>query len=88
MDFASVPQVLHEPLARWWERAAQPAFLDGYAALSLKLRAELPRAGSGDTPPNASGNLPPAFLPASDTRKAVVEARIADLDGGDVNGSA
>ena len=48
MDFASVPQALHEPLARWWERAAaQPAFLEGYAALSSELRAELPRAAAG-----------------------------------------
>jgi [glutamine synthetase] adenylyltransferase / [glutamine synthetase]-adenylyl-L-tyrosine phosphorylase len=48
VDFASVPQVLHEPLARWWERAAaQPAFLDGYTALEPELRAELPRAAAG-----------------------------------------
>ena len=48
MDFASVPHILHEPLARWWERAAaQPAFLEGYAALGPSLRAELPRAAAG-----------------------------------------
>jgi [glutamine synthetase] adenylyltransferase / [glutamine synthetase]-adenylyl-L-tyrosine phosphorylase len=48
MDFASVPEVLREPLARWWERAAgQPAFLEGYAALGGDLRAELPRAVAG-----------------------------------------
>lgn len=44
MDFASVPEILREPLARWWERAsAQPVLIDAYAALSESLRAELPR---------------------------------------------
>ena len=44
MDFASVPEILREPLARWWERASeQPALLDAYALLSESLRAELPR---------------------------------------------
>jgi glutamate-ammonia-ligase adenylyltransferase len=48
VDFASVPHVLHEPLARWWERAgAHPVLLDGYAALRPELRAELPRAAAG-----------------------------------------
>jgi glutamate-ammonia-ligase adenylyltransferase len=48
MDFASVPQALHEPLTRWWERAAaQPAFLEGYASLDAGLRAELARAAAG-----------------------------------------
>src|ERR1700676_5028080 len=48
MDFASVPEVLREPLDRWRERAAgQPAFLEGYAALGGDLRAELPRAAAG-----------------------------------------
>ncbi|MEP6885508.1 MAG: bifunctional [glutamate--ammonia ligase]-adenylyl-L-tyrosine phosphorylase/[glutamate--ammonia-ligase] adenylyltransferase [Gammaproteobacteria bacterium] len=44
MDFASVPEILREPLARWWERAgAQAGFLDAYAALSESIRIELPR---------------------------------------------
>jgi glutamate-ammonia-ligase adenylyltransferase len=48
MDFDSVPAILHEPLARWWERAAAAqAFLDGYASLPDALRAELPRVAAG-----------------------------------------
>ncbi len=44
MDFASVPEILREPLARWWERAGtQTGFLDAYAALSESIRIELPR---------------------------------------------
>ena len=44
MDFESVPPLLREPLARWWERAGgQPAFLDAYASLEGSLRDELPR---------------------------------------------
>jgi glutamate-ammonia-ligase adenylyltransferase len=48
MDFATVPEVLREPLARWWDRAgAHAAFADAYAALPQTLRAELPRAAAG-----------------------------------------
>jgi glutamate-ammonia-ligase adenylyltransferase len=44
----SVPEILREPLARWWERAAaRAALLDGYAALAERLRAELPRIAAG-----------------------------------------
>ena len=40
----SVPEILHEPLRRWWERAgAQPALLDMYAAMPKGARAEMPR---------------------------------------------
>jgi glutamate-ammonia-ligase adenylyltransferase len=48
MDFSRVPEILREPLTRWWERAAaQPALLDGYEALGRELRAELPRVAAG-----------------------------------------
>lgn len=48
MHFESVPEVLRGPLARWWERAgAQPAFLDGYAALPERFREEMPRVAAG-----------------------------------------
>jgi glutamate-ammonia-ligase adenylyltransferase len=48
MDFKPVPEELREPLARWWERAAaEPALLDGYAALRDDLRAEMTRAMAG-----------------------------------------
>jgi [glutamine synthetase] adenylyltransferase / [glutamine synthetase]-adenylyl-L-tyrosine phosphorylase len=48
LRFESVPEILREPLALWWERAgSQPGFLDAYAALSEKLRAELPRVAAG-----------------------------------------
>jgi [glutamine synthetase] adenylyltransferase / [glutamine synthetase]-adenylyl-L-tyrosine phosphorylase len=44
----AVPEILREPLARWWERVSDgQAFLDEYAALSEKFRAELPRAAAG-----------------------------------------
>src|SRR5258706_11091765 len=40
--------MLREPLALWWERvAAQEAFANAYAALSERLRAELPRVAAG-----------------------------------------
>ncbi len=42
-QFESIPEMLREPLALWWERAAaQPGFLEAYEALSQDLRAELP----------------------------------------------
>jgi [glutamine synthetase] adenylyltransferase / [glutamine synthetase]-adenylyl-L-tyrosine phosphorylase len=48
MDFASVPQVLREPLGRWWERAAASDTLRaGLAALTAPQRAELPRVAAG-----------------------------------------
>jgi glutamate-ammonia-ligase adenylyltransferase len=48
VHFESVPEVLRGPLARWWERAgAQPAFLDGYAALPERFREEMPRVAAG-----------------------------------------
>ncbi len=41
----SVPDILREPVQRWWERACgRQDFLDAYAAQSAALRAELPRA--------------------------------------------
>jgi glutamate-ammonia-ligase adenylyltransferase len=44
----SVPEILREPLARWWERAlGSQAFLDDLAALPEHLRAELPRVAAG-----------------------------------------
>ncbi len=44
----SVPEVLREPLALWWERAgAVQSLLDAYAALPETLRAELPRVAAG-----------------------------------------
>ncbi len=47
MDFTAVPEILREPLARWWERAgAQSEFLSAYAALDESLRAELPRVAA------------------------------------------
>jgi glutamate-ammonia-ligase adenylyltransferase len=43
----TVPDILREPLARWWERAVGgQAFLDDYAALPEHLRAELPRVAA------------------------------------------
>jgi [glutamine synthetase] adenylyltransferase / [glutamine synthetase]-adenylyl-L-tyrosine phosphorylase len=46
--FESVPEVLREPLALWWERAgAQEAFVHAYGALAEGLRAELPRVAAG-----------------------------------------
>ncbi len=40
--FPGVPEVLREPLARWWERAAGlPALLTAYGALPDALRGEL-----------------------------------------------
>jgi [glutamine synthetase] adenylyltransferase / [glutamine synthetase]-adenylyl-L-tyrosine phosphorylase len=46
--YASVPEELREPLARWWERAgAQETFLDAYKALPESLQAELPRVAAG-----------------------------------------
>jgi glutamate-ammonia-ligase adenylyltransferase len=48
VHFESVPEELREPLARWWERVgAQQAFLDTYAALPERFRAELPRVAAG-----------------------------------------
>jgi glutamate-ammonia-ligase adenylyltransferase len=48
MDFASVPEVLREPLVRWWERAAASDVLRaGLAALTAERRAELPRVAAG-----------------------------------------
>jgi glutamate-ammonia-ligase adenylyltransferase len=48
VHFESVPEVLREPLALWWERvAAQEAFLNAYAGLSEDLRAEMPRVAAG-----------------------------------------
>ncbi|HEV7613083.1 MAG TPA: bifunctional [glutamate--ammonia ligase]-adenylyl-L-tyrosine phosphorylase/[glutamate--ammonia-ligase] adenylyltransferase [Steroidobacteraceae bacterium] len=48
MDFMSVPEILREPLARWWERAgATAAFLDAYAALPQAFREEMPRIAAG-----------------------------------------
>ncbi|HEY4444260.1 MAG TPA: bifunctional [glutamate--ammonia ligase]-adenylyl-L-tyrosine phosphorylase/[glutamate--ammonia-ligase] adenylyltransferase [Steroidobacteraceae bacterium] len=48
MDFESVPEVLRQPLALWWERAAaQEAFVNAYAGLSEGQRAELPRVAAG-----------------------------------------
>jgi [glutamine synthetase] adenylyltransferase / [glutamine synthetase]-adenylyl-L-tyrosine phosphorylase len=44
----SVPEILREPLLRWWERAVgSPAFLDAYMGLAAHLRAELPRVTAG-----------------------------------------
>jgi glutamate-ammonia-ligase adenylyltransferase len=44
----SVPEILREPLALWWERVAgQEAFANAYAALSADLREELPRVAAG-----------------------------------------
>jgi [glutamine synthetase] adenylyltransferase / [glutamine synthetase]-adenylyl-L-tyrosine phosphorylase len=46
-ELDSVPEILREPLARWWERVqAQPAFVDCYAALAADLRAEMPRVAA------------------------------------------
>jgi glutamate-ammonia-ligase adenylyltransferase len=48
VHFESVPDVLREPLALWWERvSAEEAFLDTYAGLSEGLRAEMPRVAAG-----------------------------------------
>jgi [glutamine synthetase] adenylyltransferase / [glutamine synthetase]-adenylyl-L-tyrosine phosphorylase len=48
VQFESVPEILREPLALWWERAAaQEAFLDAYTGLSEGLRAEMPRVAAG-----------------------------------------
>jgi glutamate-ammonia-ligase adenylyltransferase len=48
VHFESVPEILREPLALWWERAAAlDAFIEAYAALSDNLRAELPRVAAG-----------------------------------------
>jgi glutamate-ammonia-ligase adenylyltransferase len=48
VQFESVPEILREPLARWWERvAAQEDFLTAYAELSADLRAEMPRVAAG-----------------------------------------
>jgi glutamate-ammonia-ligase adenylyltransferase len=48
VQFESVPEILREPLALWWERvAAQEAFANAYAALSADLREELPRVAAG-----------------------------------------
>jgi len=44
----SVPEVLRQQFARWWERAAaQAAFADAYQVLGDGLRAELPRVAAG-----------------------------------------
>ncbi len=44
----SIPEILREPLARWWERAsAVPEFLDAYAALPELLRGEMARIAAG-----------------------------------------
>ena len=51
MDFDTVPSILREPLARWWERAgaegAGGTFARAYAGLPARLRSELPRAAAG-----------------------------------------
>ena len=48
MDFASVPEDLREPLARWWERAAaQDRHFSTPTRRFPKLRAELPRVAAG-----------------------------------------
>jgi [glutamine synthetase] adenylyltransferase / [glutamine synthetase]-adenylyl-L-tyrosine phosphorylase len=48
VQFESVPEILREPVARWWERvAAQEDFLSAYAGLSADLRAEMPRVIAG-----------------------------------------
>jgi glutamate-ammonia-ligase adenylyltransferase len=47
-ELESVPEILREPLARWWERAgAQADLLNSYAALPDGLRAEMPRVAAG-----------------------------------------
>jgi len=47
-ELGSVPELLREPLARWWERAReQEGFLACYAALPESLRAELKRVAAG-----------------------------------------
>jgi len=47
VELKSVPELLREPLARWWERACeQEGFLAAYAALPENLRAELPRVAA------------------------------------------
>lgn len=44
----SVPDLLREPLTRWWERAcAQDGLLEIYAVLPETLRQELPRVAAG-----------------------------------------
>jgi [glutamine synthetase] adenylyltransferase / [glutamine synthetase]-adenylyl-L-tyrosine phosphorylase len=44
----SVPEILREPLSRWWERAVgSQTFVDDFAALPEYLRAELPRVAAG-----------------------------------------
>ena len=44
----SVPVILREPLALWWERAGAPGDLyETYAALPERLRRELPRVAAG-----------------------------------------
>jgi glutamate-ammonia-ligase adenylyltransferase len=48
MHVDSVPEILREPLARWWERVgAQEGFLPAYEALAAGIRAELPRVAAG-----------------------------------------
>jgi [glutamine synthetase] adenylyltransferase / [glutamine synthetase]-adenylyl-L-tyrosine phosphorylase len=45
---SEIPEILREPVARWWERAsAEDAFLKGHAALPELLREELPRVAAG-----------------------------------------
>ncbi len=44
----SVPEILREPVERWWERAAAvPALAAAYAAAAESLRSELPRIVAG-----------------------------------------
>jgi glutamate-ammonia-ligase adenylyltransferase len=48
LRFESVPELLREPLALWWERAAaRESFLNGYGDLPEGLRAELPGVAAG-----------------------------------------
>jgi glutamate-ammonia-ligase adenylyltransferase len=48
VNFDSVPEILREPLALWWERAgARGTFLDAYAALPEAFRGELPPVAAG-----------------------------------------
>jgi glutamate-ammonia-ligase adenylyltransferase len=48
VQFESVPEILREPVARWWERVtAREDFLAAYAGVSADLRAEMPRVVAG-----------------------------------------
>ena len=76
-----VPEILREPLARWWERAAAlPTLVEQYAALPDALRGELPRVVAASEFVGASLIQDPESLGWFSRNEAPPAARAASED--------